>query len=197
MPFPQPINPAVKHPIVEALGANRAVLLSNAAPIEIVGASNTRGAPSQLQNADLVPTAILLTTNYSWAESDLRTPPLAYDPKVDKQGPLAVGFAVAERVSRGTGTSVQGKPRLVLFSCPAMAENAFQKSELSNLDMLMISASWLRGRSDTLGIPPHMHVALTLSVDPELRQRLIVVPSVVALLSIIAIGIVVFTARRE
>ena len=60
------------------------------------------------------------------------------------------------------------------------------------------------GRGLAAGPPRHdghcprsTHVALTLSVDPELRQRLILIPSIVALLSIIAMGVIVFTARRE
>ncbi len=91
----------------------------------------------------------------------------------------------------------EAKHRLVLFSCPAMAENVFQEIERTNLDILMLAAGWLRGRPDTMGIAPKHHVALTLSALPELRQRLILIPSVVALLSIIAMGIIVFTARRE
>ena len=69
-----------------------------------------------------------------------------------------------------------------------MAENAFQEIEQTNLDLLMNAASWLRNRPDTLGIPPHTHVALTLSVDPFLRSRLILVPSAVAVMLIIAHG---------
>ena len=78
-----------------------------------------------------------------------------------------------------------------------MAENVFQELERTNLDLLMIAAGWLRGRSDTLGIPPHTHVALTLRSIRGFRQQLILVPSVVALLSIIAMGIIVYSARRE
>ena len=134
----------------------------------------------------------------SWAESDPKTLPMTFDKKVDKPGPLPVGVAVSERVERSQpGGTALGKPRLVLFSSPAMAENVFQEIERTNLDTLMLAASWLRGRSDTLGIPPHTHVALSLSVDPGLRQRLILVPSVVAVLLIIAMGIIVFIARRE
>ena len=78
-----------------------------------------------------------------------------------------------------------------------MAENVFQEVEQTNLDLLMNAASWLRGRPDTQGIAPQTHVALTLSVDPSLRSRLILVPSVVAVMLIIAMGIIVFIARRE
>ena len=63
--------------------------------------------------------------------------------------------------------------------------------------MLMVAAGWLRGRDDTMGIAPSAHSSLRLSVDPDLRNRLILVPSVVALLSIIAAGAIVFAARRE
>ena len=59
------------------------------------------------------------------------------------------------------------------------------------------AASWLRNRPDTQGIPPHTHVALTLAVDPFLRSRLILVPSAVAVMLIIALGIMVYMARRQ
>jgi hypothetical protein len=140
----------------------------------------------------------LQTSSYSWAETDLKAGPVRPD-RTRRTGPVLVGAAVAERgQSPGpAGKAAEGKPRLVVFSCPAMAENVYQEFERTNLDMLMNAASWLRGRSDTQGIIPNPHVALTLSVDPYLRSRLILVPSVVAFLVIIGLGIIVFTARRE
>jgi hypothetical protein len=190
-----PSNPAIKHAIVDALGPNRAVLLPGAAPIQVAGATGANGQPTPPENPELIPKTILTTTHFSWSQTDLSA--IAPE-KADKHGPFAVGIAVSDRAARGQpGTPGEGKPRLVLLSSPAMAENVFQELERTNLDLLMIAAGWLRGRSDTLGIPPHTHVALTLSVDPRLRQQLILVPSVVAVLSIIAMGIIVFSARRE
>jgi hypothetical protein len=90
-----------------------------------------------------------------------------------------------------------GKPRLVLFSSPSMAENFIQEIEQTNLDLLMNAASWLRNRPDTQGIPPHTHVALTLAVDPFLRSRLILVPTAMAVMLIIALGITVYMTRRQ
>ena len=78
-----------------------------------------------------------------------------------------------------------------------MAGNLLQQIEPSNLDLLMNAASWLRGRPDTLGIAAKTHVALTLTVDPLLRSRLVLVPTVTAVLLIIAMGIAVYIARRE
>ena len=78
-----------------------------------------------------------------------------------------------------------------------MAQNMYLDNYPANLDLLMNAASWLRGRPDTLGISPQTHTALTLIVDPQLRSRLIMVPSVTAAMLIIAMGIIVYVARRE
>ncbi len=199
------IQPGAQHPIVDPIGSNRWVLLPGAAPLSLLGETGPRaaqpGSPAQPApvNSDLVPVPILWTSGSSWAETDLKAAPVRLDRNVDKPGPILVGVAVAERrPQRGSpGGAAGGKPRLVLFSCPAMAANAFQEIERTNLDILMNAASWLRGRADTQGIIPNPHVALTLSVDPYLRSRLILVPSVVSFLLILAMGIIVFTARRE
>jgi len=197
-------QPGVKHPILDPLGANRAVLVPAAAPLQVIGGPGSAGiqpgAPAAAPvNPELVPVPILWTSGSSWAETAPKASPLRMDRNVDKPGPLLVGVAVAERPpARGApGGEGGGKPRLVLFSCPAIAVNWVQENEQTNLDILMNAASWLRGRPDTQGIIPNPHVALTLSVDPYLRTRLILVPSVTSILLILAMGIIVYTARRE
>ncbi len=194
-----PTTPSVKHPIVDRIGTSRAVLLPGAAPIHVLGQPTRGRAPSEPFDPGLVPAAFLQTTNYSWVESNLKNPPLKLDPESDEPGPVIVGVAVSDRVEPRSRTAApsEGKPRLVLISCPAMAENAILEIEQTNLDLLMNAASWLRNRPDTQGIPPHTHVALTLSVDPFLRSRLILVPSVVAALAIIGLGTTVYVARRQ
>jgi ABC-type uncharacterized transport system len=195
-----PTQAGVRHPIVDPIGPNRAVLLARAAPLHVAGQGQSAGDQKAAPiNPAMVPVAILLTSGYSWAETDLAASPLRRD-KNDEPGPLTVGVAVSERAqgSSPTDAVAGGKPRLVVFSCAAMAENAVQEVEQTNLDMLMNAASWLRGRPDTQGVvAPNPHVALTLSVDPYMRSRLILVPSVVMFLSIIAMAIIVYTARRE
>ncbi len=193
-----PTSAAMKHPIIDPLGTNRAVLLPGAAPIQIAGQA-VRGRPAaEPADRGLVPVPILRTTNFSWVESNPKNPTVRLDPENDEPGPVTVGIAVSERSdSPGPNPGADGKPRLVLFSAPAMAENVFLEIEQTNLDLLMNAASWLRNRPDTQGIPPHTHVALTLSVDPLLRSRLILVPSTVAVMLIIALGITVYVARRQ
>ena len=113
---------------------------------------------------------ILRTSRYSWGETDLKNPRPTFDRSVDESAPR-VGVAIAGRTAPARpGETPEEKPRLVLFSCPTMADNLYQDLAPSNLDLLMNAASWLRGRPDTLGIAPKTHVAMTLAVDDALRS---------------------------
>jgi ABC-type uncharacterized transport system len=193
-----PTLSAVKHPIVDPLGTTRAVLMPAAAPIRILGQSTPGRPPTEPVDPTLVPTGILQSSKYSWTESKPKNPPWRFDAEGDDAGPVVVGVAVSTRAEKPRpAEAAEGKPRLVLLSSPAMAENVYQEIEQTNLDLLMNAASWLRNRPNTQGIPPHTHVALTLSVDPFLRSRLIIVPSAVAAMLIVAIGITVYIARRQ
>ena len=78
-----------------------------------------------------------------------------------------------------------------------MAGNPFLEVEPTNLDLLMNAIHWLRGQSEMGGIAPKTHVALTLSADPILRTRLILVPTVMAVLLIIGLGLTTYLARKE
>ena len=192
-----PTSPAVKHPIVDPLGTTRVVLMPGAAPIHLLGQSVPGKAPTEPIDPNLIPVPIVRTSKYAWAESNPKNAPLRFDPESDELAPI-VGVAVSERPQQPRpGDATDGKPRLVLLSSPAMAENVYQEIEQTNLDLLMNAASWLRNRPNTQGIPPHTHVALTLSVDPFLRSRLILVPSAVAAMLIIGVGITVYIARRQ
>jgi ABC-type uncharacterized transport system len=191
-----PLQSGAKHPIIDPLGSNRAVLLPGAAPITIVGRGpGSERSPGSTDHM-FIPTPILQTTPLAWAETDPRTPPFRLD-SGEKPGPVVVGVAVAERTASQASSGAEPTPRLVLFSCPAMAENAYQEIGQTNLDLLMNAVNWLRGKPDNIGISPHAHVALTLAIDPALRSRLILVPSVIAAMLIIAMGIIVYVARRE
>jgi len=194
-----PISGGPKNPITSPLGANRFVLIPTAAPIRALGLGGKGNGPSEPVDRNLVPMPFLYTSANSWLEIDLANPRSRFDQKVHERGPFAVGVAVVERARSAPSpeATTEDKPRLVLFSSPVMAENRVQEIERTNLDLLMNAASWLRGRSDTLGIAPKTHVALTLNANPVLRSRLILVPSVTAVLLIIAAGITVFVARRE
>jgi hypothetical protein len=188
------------HPIVDALTPDRAILVPNGAPIHILGQAAPGRPPTAPVHPNLVPVPILRTGPQSWAETDLNNPRPRFEQDLDLPGPVTVGVAVEERPPGGrTGGSVgetSNKPRLVLFSSKSIAENIVHGIEPTNLDLVMNAASWLRGRSDALGIAPKTHVALTLTADPVLRVRLVLIPTVVAVLSILAAGLIVHATRR-
>jgi hypothetical protein len=195
------LKDGLKHPITASLQSDRAVLVPNGAPIHIAGQSAPRGQTSAPVNANLVPSKILVTGPSSWAETDLKNPRPELDKEADEPGPVIVGVAVQERTPAGAADSEspprEGKPRLVLFSSRSLADNIVQGIEPTNLDLVMNSASWLRGRPDAVGIAPKTHVALTLAANPLLRFRLVFVPTVLAIMLIIAAGAIVYVARRE
>jgi len=194
-----PVGAVPSHPITRPLGTNRFVLIPNAAPIRALGLAGAGNGPSEPVDRNLIPMPFLQTSAYSWLEPDPANPRSRFDSKVHQRGPFTVGIAVVERAKSAPHpeATAEDKPRLVLFSSPVLADNRVQEIERTNLDLLMNAASWLRGRSDTQGIAPKTHIALTLTADPALRSRLILVPSVTAALAIIAAGIVVYVARRE
>ena len=191
-----PTRETVPHPISSAMDPNRYVMLDSAAPIRILGETGPDGVRTDPVDRSLVPTVILQASRYAWGETDLKNPRPNFDKSVDVPTPR-LGVAVSHRAAPGRpGETPEEKPRLVLLSCPKMAENFYPDRAPSNLDLLMNAASWLRGRPETLGIAPKTHVALTLAVDDALRSRLIMVPSATAVMLIIAMGIIVYIARR-
>jgi hypothetical protein len=78
-----------------------------------------------------------------------------------------------------------------------VADNQSLELEPTNLDLLMNAVNWLRGRPELRGIAPKTHVALAMSADPSMRLRLVLVPTMVAILVIIGLGVTTYMARRE
>jgi hypothetical protein len=180
------------HPIVDSL-ANRAVLMPRASPTTILTAAS-EGQAGRTYNQAVLPAAILQTSEASWGETDLASKKLERNEN-ELRGPLTVGAAVTDRPRPDSGQ--EPKPRLVLFSSRFMADNLFLVEEPTNLDLLMNAINWLRGQAELGGIAPKSHVALTLAADPVLRTRLVLVPTVMAVLLIIGLGLTTYMARRE
>jgi hypothetical protein len=176
------------HPILEPLN-NELLLLRRAAPLSV--AAQTEATPA---SGALVATVLLRTSPESWAEADLAAKQARKDEK-DPSGPLAVCIAVNDRPK--LGDNEPGAPRLVVFSSRYLADNATIQIAPASLDLLMNTVNWLRGRSGDTGIAPKVHDSLTLTADPVLRVRLIVVPTVMAVLLIITLGVTTYLVRRD
>ena len=193
------VEPGVRHPVVQGLGADRAVLVVNGAPILFVGTKGAGDEDPASVNARFLPAPVVRSGPGSWAESDPSEAHPTFDKDKDRPAPIVVAAAVAERPAppKPGEKPAAPKPRFVLVSSRAAGDDAVQALEPTNLDLLMNAASWLRGREDSVGVPPKLHAALTLTADPGLRWRLILVPTVVSMAAVAALGLLVYYVRQD
>ncbi|MCA1684842.1 MAG: Gldg family protein [Planctomycetia bacterium] len=182
----QVVNP--RHPILDPL-AGFALFFFRASPLKIL--SGNQALPS---GAEFVTTPLLRTSPQSWAEPDLKTSKPAKDPD-DEAGPMVVAVAVNERPKQGENQP--GAARLVVFSSRNVGDNRSVQVDPENLDLVMNAVNWLRGRPDLEGIAPKTHVSLTLTADPLVRTRLILVPTVMSVLLILTLGAATYLSRRD
>jgi hypothetical protein len=179
-----------RHPILESLNG-QVLFFYHAAPLKVLTGSqpNAPGSP-------VVATPLLRSSPQSWVETDLTASRVQRDPN-DEAGPVPIGVAVNDRPR--PGETELGTPRLVVLSSRNMADNPFLSDSTfapANLDLLMNSVSWLRQTPENLGISPKTHVSLTLTAEPVVRARLILVPTVMAVLLIVTLGVATYLARR-
>ena len=185
----------VNRPIVDSLGG-RAVLMPNARPMEVLGAPPKPGSNPgrRVANPGVVALPFLATGPESWVESTPTADPVVRDPGKDAAGPATVGVAV---LIRPATTAEKPTPRMVVFSSPAAADNLFVRLEPANLDLLMNSIHWLRGRPEMIGIDAKTHESLVFAANPGLQLRLVMVPTLLAVLVIVGLGATTYFARRD
>ena len=185
VPITSPENPLV------APLENRRVLFVRAGSLKPATAESKGAIPSTESQSVI---KILQSGKDSWLEPD-RARDKADRSKEATNGPCILGLAVTDRPDPATGE--RALPRLALFSSRLLADDRLLKIELTNLDLLMNTVGWLRSREELLGIAPKTHVSETLTADPALRARLVLVPTVMAFLLIITAGIAVYLSRRS
>lgn len=190
-----PIPPGgASQPIVDAL-AGRAVMMPYSAPIVVLGAPTRQGTSkaSKPPNPGIVALPFLKSSPDSWVETSLQTSPMVRDDK-DTPGPANLGVAVYVRPAT---KDEKPKPRMVVFSSVGAADNQIVRLDPANLDLLMNSIHWLRGRPELSGIEAKTHESLMFSADPGLRLRLVLVPTLLAVVVIIGLGATTYMARRD
>ncbi len=185
---PVTVPPSVRNPIVAPL-ANLRVVVPNAAPLIV----RTPGMnPPPLPGIQVAP--ILSTGREAWSETDLSGPAPVFDPKTDRPGPIVVAAAVQEVPSaRGQAPT----PRMVVFSSPDLADDYFVGQFEANLDLVVNAVQWLRGRPDLQGLAPRRREVPRFDADYGLQARLVAVPTLLALGTIVALGVSTFLARRR
>jgi hypothetical protein len=190
-----PIAPVIGtglHPIVAPL-ANRTILIPGAVPLALATAA-TPGMPPPDPRWSVQP--VLRTSPDARLVRTGTEPETPAPARPTAVAPFTIGMAVTEIET----TAAKGKvetPRIVVFSSPFLADNQVAQAELTNQDLLVNAIGWLRGGSALVGIAPKTHVALTLDADPNLRARLVLLPTLLAFSLIVGVGVFVYLARRQ
>ena len=183
-----PVLTGSNHPIVDTL-ATRWVLLPGAAPLTILG-PNAPGAGRVNPGITTVP--FLRSTPDAWVETDGSSRPIR-EPG-ETAGPVVVGAAASVRP---TTAEEPATPRLVVFSSPLVADNPYLARSPVNLDLLMNTVHWLRGRPELRGLPAKTHESLLFTASPNLRSRLVLVPTLMAVVLIVGLGVTIYLSRRD
>jgi ABC-type uncharacterized transport system involved in gliding motility auxiliary subunit len=104
------------------------------------------------QPIDLVPVAgieanpLLITNEQSWAESDLETKDLQFNPESDRNGPLFLGVALSRKLKAPSNSQ---ESRLVVFGDSDFATDGVFDKQL-NGDVFLNSVSWLSKQDEQL-----------------------------------------------
>lgn len=157
-------------------------------------------------------TPILLTDPRSWAESDLKSQPLEFDPAKDKQGPLAIGVALSKDLTPAPTPSPSPSPqaspsptpspsaekkeaRLVVFGDTDFASDGLFEQQL-NGDVFLNSVKWL-GQQDqqVLSIRPKEAKNRRINLSPE--QANLIAVSALGLLPLLGFGTATFVWWRR
>jgi hypothetical protein len=190
-----PIPDRSIQPIVQPL-IGRYVLFPNSAPLTTLGGPPIRGVPptQKASNPGVRAVPILRSGPDSWLETTPEVRPVVRDPGKDIAGPVILGVTVEIPPQR---ESDPPRPRMVVFSSPTAADNQVLRLMPTNLDLFMNAIRWLRGRPSSEGIKAKIHESLVLSADPGLRTRLVMVPTLMAVLVILGLGATTYVARRD
>ena len=190
-----PLAPVVGqglHPIVASL-QNQMIVVPQAVVLSLLGPSPTGQQPP---SRPLLPRPVLRTSpearlaNAAPGTTEPQTsagtpPPVA---------PFIVGIAVSEPpAQRGQ----EETPRMVVISSPSVAANELARIAPANQNLLINAVGWLRGKTSLIGIAAKTHVAQTLMVEPRLRARLVLLPTLLAFTAIVGMGVFVYVSRRR
>lgn len=127
------VNHYGEHPITNSFG-NGISLFPEARPLKVSDKAGIKSTP------------LATTSPQTWAESDLQTEEITFDPNKDLSGPLNLAIASKRELPNPS--------RLVIFGSTTLATNGWFEQQL-NADLLLNAVSWLVGEDrDTLPIRP-------------------------------------------
>lgn len=149
---------------------------------------------SEAERSDQVRyTALLASSDQSWAEMDLAEVPIRFDPAVDIQGPIPLAAAV----ERGGGDDlnlVGASSRLLVVGDADFASNWLRSG--AGMLFLQNGVNWLVGRDHVIALPPMPVEEIRLMMDQRGLNRLLFWVAVVMPGGVAALGFLVALRRR-
>ncbi|WP_017305090.1 GldG family protein [Spirulina subsalsa] len=136
------------------------------------------------EQEDVEATPIIQTSVESWAEQDIQSETLEFNPETDLEGPLNIGVALTRPVAQNNLNSEEeertSEARLVVFGNSTFATNGWFNEQL-NGDVFINSIKWLANEDDQI-----------LSIRPRelANRRLLLEPSQQIFITWLAIVIV-------
>ena len=139
------VNSYGEHPITTNF-RNGISLFPEARPIKV------------LEKAGIVSTPLAITSEQTWAESDLKSEQINFDREKDLSGPLYIAIAAEREQPKPSG--------LVVYGSSTFATNGWFEQQL-NGDLFLTSISWLVGEDrDTLDLRPKEAANRRLNLSP-------------------------------
>jgi ABC-type uncharacterized transport system involved in gliding motility auxiliary subunit len=153
--------------------------------------------PAAAPKAGFAVTALAMTSDTSWGETDIdgifKRQEAKLDP-ADKRGPIDVADAIEADLSKTGGG--KGEARIVVFGSADMANNQFV-GQLFNRDFIVNSADWLSGEENQISIRPRQLRSSRFRLTAD-QFTIVFILSVLLLPELLLIaGIVVWWERRN
>lgn len=166
------------HPITQNLTQNYIVILPQARSLDF-----------NAEKENVTQTAIILTTDQSWGESELvagETP--VFDPEADRPGPLNLAIA---------GENIETKGRVVVFGNSVYATDvAFDA--YGNGNIFINSVDWAAEQEDLLNITPRQSTPRTLGQIKNWQLIVMLITAIFVLPGLVIFaGISSWLARRK
>jgi ABC-type uncharacterized transport system involved in gliding motility auxiliary subunit len=150
-----------------------------------------------------LPVAIVETSPQSWGESDIKglyaTGKPGFDPKTDKQGPIAIGAAVSAAAPNAPAGESPDAPkpeaRMVVFGDSDFASNGALGIQ-GNRDLVLNTANWLAQQENLIAIRPKDPADRRVQLTEDQMNRVFWLALGIFPLALIGIGVRVWWTRR-
>lgn len=173
------------HPVTRSLQGLRTILIRPRAVWALQG-EDDRSDPIRY-------TALMTSSDQSWAEMDLSEVPVRFDPAVDIRGPIPLAAAV-ERGGADDLYLQDNRSRLLVIGDTDFASNWLR----SGAGMLLFQngINWLVGRDQMITLPPMPVEEIRLMMDQRGLNRLLFWVAVVMPGCVAVLGFLVAIRRR-